>query len=217
MLLSAGCPRCTSPLTRGAGTPGGDAHWTCPAHGPVTPLWRPEEASYDAFAEHLRASPDFPTYLPWPMGPGWSVTDFAVVGSDPEHPRATLTCYSGTSSLDGPVDVLVVVEEAGTGLGARCARTRHDDPGADLGDGPPTVRVRLGSLPVPMWAVSTSSADGEFDRSVVAGEAGGRWLWLVLRPASAMLLLRDDWILRDVSGVGPQLVEMPFGGPRPPW
>ena len=58
-------------------------------------------------------------------------------------------------------------------------------------------------------------SDGEFDRSVFAGEAAGRWLWLVLRPASAMLLLRDDWILRDIAGLGPQLVELPFGGPPP--
>jgi hypothetical protein len=67
-----------------------------------------------------------------------------------------------------------------------------------------------------MWPVSTSRT-GDFDRSVVAGEAVGRWLWLALRPASAMLLLRDDWILRDVSRVGAPLVEMPFGGPRPSW
>ena len=58
---------------------------------------------------------------------------------------------------------------------------------------------------------------GEWDRSVVAGEADGRWLWMVLRPASAVLLLRDDWILRDVSGLGPPLVELPFGGPAPAW
>jgi hypothetical protein len=32
-----------------------------------------------------------------------------------------------------------------------------------------------------------------------------------------MLLLRDEWILRDVSGIGPPLVELPFGGPRPTW
>ncbi|WP_447647083.1 DUF6758 family protein [Nocardioides zeae] len=49
------------------------------------------------------------------------------------------------------------------------------------------------------------------------GEAHGRWLWLVLRPASAILLLRDDWILQDLSGVGPPLVELPFGGDRPVW
>ena len=77
--------------------------------------------------------------------------------------------------------------------------------------------MRIGSQTVNLWDVSTSATDGEFDRSVVAGEAGGRWLWMVLRPASALLLLRDDWILRDVSEVGPPLVEMPFGGPGPAW
>ena len=37
------------------------------------------------------------------------------------EPRATMTCVSGTSALDGPVDVIVVSEEPGTGLGARIA------------------------------------------------------------------------------------------------
>jgi hypothetical protein len=77
--------------------------------------------------------------------------------------------------------------------------------------------VRIGSQSVPLWAVSTSASDLELDRSVVAGEADGRWLWVVMRPASAVLLLRDEWILRDVSGIGPPLVEMPFGGPSPVW
>jgi hypothetical protein len=66
---------------------------------------------------------------------------------------------------------------------------------------------------VALWPVSTfaDGADGEWDRSVVVGEAAGRWLWLVMRPASALLMLRDDWLLRDVSGLGPSLVELPFG------
>ena len=80
---------------------------------------------------------------------------------------------------------------------------------------PPTVRMRINSHTVPLWPVSTSSSDPEFDRSVFAGEALGCWLWVVLRPAPAMLLLRDDWILRDVSGLGAPLVEMQFGWPRP--
>ena len=109
--------------------------------------------------------------------------------------------------------MFVVAEEPGTGLGARCAGIDRSDPGREVGEGPPTVRVRIDSQAVPLWAVSTSPSDDRFDRSVFAGEADGRWLWLVLRPASAMLLLRDDWILRDVSSVGPPLVEMPFGGP----
>jgi hypothetical protein len=70
---------------------------------------------------------------------------------------------------------------------------------------------------VPLWAVSTSTSDLELDRAVFAGEAAGRWLWVVLRPASAMLLLHDEWILRDVSGIGPPLVELTFGGPQPAW
>jgi hypothetical protein len=172
---------------------------------------------YESLAAHLAASRSFPTYLPWPVSPGWSVSDFACVGDGRGAAVATLTCTSGTSELDGPVDVLVVAEEPGTGLGARCARTAHVDPGAEIHDQPPTARVRIGRQPVSLWDVSTSATDGELDRSVVAGEAGGRWLWLVLRPASALLLLREDWILRDVSEVGPPLLDMPFGGPRPAW
>lgn len=203
-MLEASCVRCSGPVP-------------CAVHEGMAPLWRPVEPTYEAFAEHLAATRQFPTYLPWPMGPGWSVTDFAAVADGAGGARATLTCVSGTSELDGPVDVLVVAEEAGTGLGGRCAGTRYDDPGAEIALRVPTARVRIGSQQVSLWDVSTSTADGEFDRSVVAGEAGGRWLWIVLRPASALLMLRDDWFLRDVSHVGPELVEVPFGGPRPAW
>lgn len=212
MPLVAGCPRCRSDVVH-------DGRTLCPVHGEVRTLWSPdlhEDVSYDAFVEHLDAAAGFPTYLPWPMSPGWSVTDFAAVADDGRS-WGTVTCVSGTSELDGPVDVFVVAEEPGTGLGARCAGIDRSDPGREVGEGPPTVKVRIGSLSVPLWVVSTSVADERFDRSVVAGEADGRWLWLVLRPASAVLLLRDDWILRDVSGIGPPLVEMAFGGPRPVW
>ena len=212
MSLTAWCPRCREALERtdqGAG---------CPVHGPLPPLWLPDEVTYDGFTEHLRTAGGFPTYLPWPLGPGWWVTEFGVVSDESaDRPVATLTCCSGTSALDGPVDVFVVTEEAGVGLGARCAGLLAEHPAPDLFEGPPPVRVRIDALTVPLWAVSTSRSDHEFDRSVFAGEARGRWLWIVLRPASAMLLLRDDWILRDVSGMGPPLVELPFGGPRPPW
>ncbi len=210
MSLLAGCPRCASPVTqRGPG-------WACGDHGLISPLWRPVEASYDAFGEVLGRSTGFPIYLPWPMGPGWSVTDFGVVG-EPGRVRASVTCASGASELDGPVDVFVITEEAGTGLGARCASTVHSDPGGEVGDGPPPVRIRIGSQSVPLWLVSTSAADERFDRSVFAGEADGRWLWIVFRPASAMLLLRDDWILRDASGIGPEMLELTFGGHPPIW
>lgn len=225
MSLQSGCPRCPAAVSRsGPGTGPGTgpglgtgAGWVCDEHGSIEPLWRPEVASYDTFADHLRASRGFPTLLPWPMSPGWSVTDFAVVGDDPQRARATMTCCSGSSDLDGPVDVLIVTEEIGTGLGGRCAGTGRDDPDPEMGAGASVVRVRVDGQLVKLWPVSVSSSSGDWDRSVVAGEAAGRWLWMVLRPASAMLLLRDDWILRDVSGLGPHLVELPFGGPAPRW
>ncbi|MGD9960441.1 DUF6758 family protein [Nocardioides sp.] len=210
MALLAGCPRCVSPVIER------ETGWACPDHGLVAPLWRPDEATYADFGEILKRAGDFPTFLPWPMSPGWAVTDFGIV-TDGDRVRASMTCTSGTSELDGPVDVLVVTEEAGVGLGARCAATVHADPGGEVGDGPPPVRIRIGSLSVPMWLVSTSAADDRFDRSVFAGEADGRWLWIVLRPASAMLLLRDEWILRDASSIGPEMLELTFGGSPPAW
>lgn len=212
MTLSAGCPRCPALVEEGG------LGWRCPDHGEVAPLWRPEASSYDAFVDHLTRSPDFPTYLPWPLGPGWTVTDFGcVVDPGPAGVRATVTTCVGTSDLDGVVEVIVVAEEPGTGLGRRVARTPYDDPGHEVGVGPPAVRVRIGTFSVALWSVSTSGSDVEFDRSVFAGEADGRWLWLVLRPASAALLLRDEWILADVARLGPQLVEMSFGGSPPAW
>jgi hypothetical protein len=208
--LLAGCPRCVCPVVER------EDGWACPDHGVIIPLWRPAEATYDGFAAALGAAGDFPTYLPWPMSPGWAITDVGVVAQG-NRVRGSVTCSSGTSELDGPVDVFVVAEEAGTGLGARCASTVRADPGADLGDGPPQVRIRIGSKSVPLWSVSTSTADGRFDRSVFAGEADGRWLWMVLRPASAMLLLRDEWILREAADVGPEMLDLTFGGNPPNW
>lgn len=209
-MLRPGCPRCGLPLTEAAAT------WACPEHGPTTPLWRPRESSYAAFVQHLDRAREFPTLLPWPMGPGWQVSDFAVAAEADGAARATVACVSGTSVLDGPVDVVVALEEPGTGVGTRAARLPGVDP-SGVGDGPPLTRVRLGTTPVPLWAVTTSHSDHEFDRFVLVGETTGRWLWLVLRPASAMLLLRDEWILRDASGVGVSLVEMSFGGAPPVW
>jgi hypothetical protein len=173
-------------------------------------------ADYDSFTEHLTAAGGFPTYVPWPLSPGWQITDFGVVGT-PGRARATVTGVAGPTPLDGPVELLIVAEEPGTGLGARCAGTLHSDPGTEIAGGSPTARIRLDSQGVPLWPISTHDADTLLDRSVFAGEARGRWLWLVLRPASAMLLLADEWMLTDVSGFGAQLLETPFGGNPRAW
>jgi hypothetical protein len=223
--LAASCPRCTSPVT------GEGASFACTLHGPIDPLWRPSEVDYDAFAELVGRIDDIPTYLPWPMSPGWSISDFGCVGGD-GRVRATVTTTVGTSDLDGEVEVTIVSEDPGIGLGARCAGTSYDDPGPQISNGPPSIHVRAGGRAVPMWLVDDHGhapgpereltvaqlTDGEvLARAVFAGEADGRWLWLVMRPASAALLLHDDWLLADVTGFGPEALEMPFGGPRPAW
>lgn len=193
-----------------------DQEWSCPTHGTVHPLWRPEQADYAAFAELVGRAADLPTYLPWPMSPGWSISDFGCVeGSGRAY--ATVTTTVGTSDLDGPVEVTVIAEDPGVGLGARCAGTAYDDPGEQIGQGPHAINVRADGRSVRMWAVDPADDDDLFAKAVFAGEADGRWLWLVIRPASAALLLRDEWLLADVTGFGPEALEMPFGGARPQW
>ena len=193
--------------------------FACSVHGPSDPLWRPDEADYDSFAELVGRIEDMPTYLPWPMSPGWSIADFGCVGN-PGRVRATVTTTVGSSDLDGEVEVTIVSEDPGIGLGARCSGTTYDDPGPQISNGPPAIRVRAGGRTVPMWLVDSDGATAGDDllaRAVFAGEADGRWLWLVIKPASAALLLHDDWLLADVTGFGPEALEMPFGGPRPTW
>jgi hypothetical protein len=211
MTLGVGCPRCPSPVTDDHGT------WRCQDHGRITPLWRPATADYESFAEHLRRAGHLPTYLPWPTTPGWHVTDFGCVAAPDQEAKATFATCAGPSDLDGVVELTVVSEEPGVGLGSRCARTVRTDPGAEIGDGPPLAKVRIDGHPISLWPVLTSDSDGDFDRSVFAGEAEGRWLWLVLRPASAALLLKDEWSLVNVADLGPQLIDLPFGGSPQDW
>ena len=131
--------------------------------------------------------------------------------------RASFISCSGPTDLDGVVELSVVSEEPGVGLGARCAGVQRTDPGAEIGEGPPHAKVRMSNHPIALWSVLTSDSDVVFDRSVFAGEAQGRWLWVVLRPASAALLLRDEWVFVDIADLGPELIDLPFGGAPPAW
>lgn len=211
MSLAAGCPRCTSPVSET------DDGWRCETHGLITPLWRPAVAAYEGIAEHLRRSGSTATLVPWPLAPGWTITDFGCVAADGQDARATLLSCTGVTDLDGVVELTIVSEEPGVGLGARCAGTDRTDPGSEVADGPPHARVQVGGVTLPLWSVSTAHSAPDLDRSVFAGEAHGRWLWLVLRPASAALLLCDEWVLADIADLGPELIDLPFGGSPPPW
>ncbi len=208
MRLDPGCPRCPLAVT-GAG-----ASWTCPTHGAITPLWRAQDAEYESFAEYLALSRPLPAWLPWPLPPDWRVTDFGCVAVEGRPAVASFVSCTGPSDPDGLVELAVVTEEPGVGLAARCSGVTHTDPGREAGLGVPPTRIRVDGASAPMWAVSVTDSGaattGALDRSVLAGEALGRWLWLVMRPASAALLLSEIGALQDVAELGPQLLNLPF-------
>jgi hypothetical protein len=189
---------------------GTGSSWICATHESIVPLWRATDPDYDTFAEYLELSRTLPTWLPWPLLDGWQVTDFGVVGGEGTAPQAAYVTCSGPSELDGAVEMTVITEEPGVGLAARCGGVRHSDPGREAGEGTPPARIRVDGATVPMWLVSTDGPT-TLDRAVLAGEAMGRWLWLVLRPAAAALSLKELGALQDVSSLGPQLVTLPFG------
>lgn len=237
MRLDAACPQCSAPLA------GSGSSWACPLHAATPPLWRVVEPGYDAFAEHLLLSRPLPTWLPWPLPPAWQVTDFGCVAAEGLSPQAAFVTCSGPSPDDGVVEVTVLTEEPGVGLGARCAQVTHTDPGREAVDGAPPVWLRVDGATVPMWTVpmwtvptATVPTRREpdlptvepdplvlgmdqplLDRTVLVGEAEGRWLWVVLRPASAALLLQPRLHLHDVSALGPELLELPFGAQPRAW
>ena len=113
------------------------AGWHCLDHGAIQPLWRASAPGYESFAEYLVPASALPSLMPWPLTPGWTVTDFGCVGGGAREAKATFMACAGPSELDGVVELTVVSEEPGVGLGARCAGATRTDPGADLGEGPP--------------------------------------------------------------------------------
>jgi hypothetical protein len=206
MRLEAECPRCPALVRGDAG------RWECPTHQRVTPLWRAVNPRYEEFAEHIELSRGLPSWVPWPLPIDWRVIDYGCVGAHGVEPQASFVTCAGPDELDGLVQVTVVSEEPGVGLGARCGGVQRSDPGRDAEE-PPPAKVRVDGGTTPLWLVSTSD-DGStdaLDRAVLAGEALGRWFWLVLRPASALLSLPQLPPLVDASGLGPQLLTLPFG------
>lgn len=183
----------------------------CDAHGPVDALLRPAGIDYQHWAELLELA-RMPVYLPWPLSPGWRVADFAVVPG-----RATVTMVVGESSVDGPVSAQLVAEEPGVGVGTRCSGTTDVEVLAQLGARGPATRLQVHGRSVPLWPVDGPETGDPLTDARFVGEAAGRWLWLLIRPASAAMLLQDTWLLADATGFGPEALALPFGGDAPDW
>jgi hypothetical protein len=151
-----------------------------------------------------------PLWLPWPLPRGWVVSAVSHAGDDAAGVQATAMLVSGPNPMGGPGDLLLVAEEPGVGLGARFAGVDGADPGPAV-TGEPHARFDVGGRPVPMWWV-----DGAPDRAVYVGQWDSRWLWAILIPETAGVLLLEDLSLVDARDLGHEVDVLPYGAP-PPW
>ncbi|MEI2820438.1 MAG: DUF6758 family protein [Marmoricola sp.] len=189
------CPCCSTPTAEGV----------CSRHPGAAILKR--GGGYDAFAEVVGLSGEVPIYAPELPDFVISTTGCAMAG----RCVATVLTLTGADALDGDYEVTIVVEEPLVGLGARVAGLAHSDPGEAFAN-TPAMHVRIEGHHVPLWEVDVP-ADEPLSRATFVGEWGGRWLWLVARPATAVMLVSA---LRDVGDLGPLAVELEFGG-SPGW
>jgi hypothetical protein len=195
--------------------------WRCADCGEVPPFHVAQhigpEILATALAQGSGALERPPTWCPWPLPPGWTVTGVGWAGDERTGVRATALSVSGPGPLDdGPADVVIVAEQPGVGLGMRMAGISGVDPGPQLADAMadagahagPHAKVRVGGHPTPLWSVKSPA-----DRSAYVSEARGMWLYAVAWPASAGFILADHVELHDLSEwVPPELV---FGAPSP--
>lgn len=178
--------------------------WTCRRHGEVHPLQPAEQPRPEVVADLAERSA-VPVWVPWPLPRGWLVAGLAHAGDERTGPRAAALACTGPAPLGGPGELMLIAEEPGVGLGAGYAGLPGPDPGAVAGSTAPHAKLHAAGHPTPLWCI-----DGPPDRAVYVGEALGQWLWVVLWPASAGVLLLEDLVLADLRDPGHTL-DLPFG------
>jgi hypothetical protein len=198
------CPRCGGPVHEPSAW---SSAWQCDVHGEVHPLRSVSSLSAEGL-EGLRRGAVVPVWLPWPLPTGWLVTGFAGAGDERSGTRGCVVALSGPNPVGGPGEMLVVSEELGVGLGARLAGLDGPDPGSGFTSGAPHALVQFGNHEFPLWHVEAP------DRAAFAGEILGSWLWLILWPDTAGMLLFDPLELRDLRDPG-QDFALPFGARSP--
>jgi hypothetical protein len=199
------CPRCDSVVRE-------PSIWTssyhCEQHGDVHPLRSALSPSQEGLDGVLRGA-HVPVWVPWPLPQGWLVTGFAACGDERTGTRGCSVALSGPNPVgEGPAEMMLISEEPGVGLGARFAGLGGTDPGVQFASGPPAGAVEFGNHEFPVWNVETKG------RAAFAGEVSGYWLWLVLWPDIAGMLLVEPLPLRDLRDPGQDL-DLPFGAPSP--
>ena len=184
------------------------SRWRCDDHGEVLPL-QPPAAADAARLERVAGAAGVPVWLPWPLPLGWLVTGVRTAGDDRTGHRAVAVACSGPGIVDGPVDLVLVAEEPGVGLGARYAGLPGPDPGPEIATSPADTKVEAAGHPTPVWSVADAT-----DRAAYVGEAAGRWLWLVAWPPAGWTVVHDRLRLLDVRRPGIAL-DVPSGALTP--
>ena len=182
--------------------------WTCERHGDVPPLRVLPRVGADVVAQAVARS-GVPVWCPLPPVPGWAVSGLAVAGDERRPAPATALALSGPSPLGGPADLVLVAEEPGVGLGARYAGVDGLDPGAAV-DGPPEEKLEAAGHPTALWRCESAP-----DRVAFVGEALGVWLWAVLWPPAAELVLLEHVVLHDLRHEAHATPVLPFGAASP--
>ncbi|MER7917957.1 MULTISPECIES: DUF6758 family protein [unclassified Streptomyces] len=202
------CPRCGGRVR----APGLFADtWQCAVHGavfPLQPVIPPSVEALGAVAQRMHV----PLWMPWPLPVGWLFTGVAYAGDERSGGRASAVACSGPGPLGGPGELILVAEEMGVGLGAHYAGLDGPDPGPYMNvEKPPQTKVLAAGRPTPLWHVYRTPDD----RAVFAGEALGMWLWAVMWPEPAGLLLYDELVLTDLRDAGAELDLVPCGALSP--
>ena len=164
------------------------SHWECETHGHVQPFYRGHLEAIPKIAAASRV----PLWAPQLLIPGWTVGGVGHCGDERTGATATVLAFSGPSPLGGPADMLLISEEPGVGLGAAMAGMPGVDPGA-CAEGAPDAKVLAANHPTPLWRVPGATGCAAF-----VGEASGVWLWAVLWPPAAELVLLEHVELHDL-------------------
>jgi hypothetical protein len=159
--------------------------------------------------DHVIGKAKVPVWMPHAMPHGWVCSGVGYAGDERTGAHATATCLSGPGPLGGAADLVVVAEEPGVGLGARHAGLAEPDPGDGVGQGVPHAKVIAAGHPTALWSIPAPD-----DRAVFVGEAKGLWLWTIVWPASAGVLMYDDISLTDLRD-WPADLDLEFGSVSP--
>ncbi|MQY03609.1 hypothetical protein ACRB68_16540 [Actinomadura sp. RB68] len=179
-------------------------------HGAVLPRQPSKRPGAESLAAVL-SDTRVPVWTPWPLPHGWLITGFGTAGDERTGVRGCAVALSGPNLLGGPADMLLIAEEPGVGLGAHHAGLDGPDPGAGFDSVPPQVKVDIsGPRATPGGTVSMWSVQAAPDRAVYVGEAMGNWLWAVLWPATAGVLMLEPQTLLDLREPGME-PHLPYG------